>query len=583
MESFEANEDHQITHTNPDHGWQKVTYAKRQRKQKPADSAAASNASKINGTASLNDKGNVFLSLEQQSEERRRRIIESQRAADAAAIAEAPVRSRHRSDDDDESDDSDDAGVHAKVEEKKVKQKKPKKPKVTVAEAAVKIDAADLTTFLVEISASYEGQQEIQLMRFADYFGRAFSSVSSAQFPWVKLFRENTVAKMTDIPLSHISDAVYRASIDWISQRPIEALSSFVLWSVDCIFADLASQQATSKSAKKSTQHVSSKSQVGIFVALAMVLRRRPDALVNVLPTLRETSKYQGQDKLAVVAWMIAQVSLGDLAVGLYSWAHNLLPIVNGKSSNPQSRDIILQLVEKILSSPKARTILVSGAVRKGERLIPPFALEILVRVTFPPSAARIKATERFEAIYPTLKEVALAGSTGSKAMKQVALQILSFAAKAAGESNPHLSKEAAGICIWCLTQNAECYKHWDKIYLENPEASVAILKKLSEDWKDLHVKLAPLDPLRQILKNFRQKNEKAIASGEDGAVLKEADKYCKLIQGKSSRGGCCSKGMAFAVIALAVGAAVISPNVESWDLKNLVIMVNSQLKSQFS
>lgn len=36
-------------------------------------------------------------------------------------------------------------------------------------------------------------------MRFADYFGRAFSAVGSAQFPWVKMLRENTVAKMTDV------------------------------------------------------------------------------------------------------------------------------------------------------------------------------------------------------------------------------------------------------------------------------------------------------------------------------------------------------------------------------------------------
>lgn len=39
--------------------------------------------------------------------------------------------------------------------------------------------------------------------------------------------------------------------------------------------------------------------------------------------------------------------------------------------------------------------------------------------------------------MYPTLKEVALAGSLGSKAMKQVSQQILSFAIKAAGESMP--------------------------------------------------------------------------------------------------------------------------------------------------
>lgn len=36
-------------------------------------------------------------------------------------------------------------------------------------------------------------------MRFADYFGRAFASVSSSQFPWLKTFRESTVAKMVDV------------------------------------------------------------------------------------------------------------------------------------------------------------------------------------------------------------------------------------------------------------------------------------------------------------------------------------------------------------------------------------------------
>jgi len=41
------------------------------------------------------------------------------------------------------------------------------------------------------------------------------------------------------------------------------------------------------------------------------------------------------------------QASVGDLSVGLYAWARNLLPIVISKSGNPQSRDLVLQLVEK--------------------------------------------------------------------------------------------------------------------------------------------------------------------------------------------------------------------------------------------
>ena len=36
-------------------------------------------------------------------------------------------------------------------------------------------------------------------MRFADYFGRAFVTVSAAQFPWAKMFKESPVSKMVDV------------------------------------------------------------------------------------------------------------------------------------------------------------------------------------------------------------------------------------------------------------------------------------------------------------------------------------------------------------------------------------------------
>jgi hypothetical protein len=45
-----------------------------------------------------------------------------------------------------------------------------------------------------------------------------------------------------------------------------------------------------------------------------------------------------------------------------------------------------------------------------------------------------------------------------------------------------------------------------EKVYQENIVASVAILKKLSDDWKEQATKLSPYEPLREILKNFRQK-----------------------------------------------------------------------------
>ncbi|RVW66906.1 hypothetical protein CK203_064091 [Vitis vinifera] len=459
----------------------------------------------------------VFRSVDQHSEDRLRRAQEAAATAAAAAAAlQSAVRSKQHSDDDD-SDAEIPAGAvdNGGAEVKKVKPKKPKKPKVSVGDAASKMDADDLSAFLLDISASYETHQDIQLMRFADYFGRAFAPVSAAQFPWMKILKESTVAKMIEVPLSHIPEAVYKTSGDWINQRSFEAVGSFVLWLLDNIHADLAIHQGTVKGSKKVAQQAPSKSQVAIFVVLAMSLRRKPEVLISLLPIMKENPKYQAQDKLPVTVWMISQASQGDLAVGLYMWTHMLLPMLSGKSScNPQSRDLILQLN---FIFPKSRTILINGAVRKGERLVPPSALELLMRATFPAPSARVKATERFEAMYPTLKEVALAGSSRSKAMKQVLLQIMNFAIKAAGEGILDLSREAVDIFTWCLNQNPDCYKQWE-LSAKNPS----------------------LDPLKDALKSFQQKNEKELGGGEHGArhaSLKDADKYCKVILGRLSRG----------------------------------------------
>lgn len=563
------------------HGWQKVTYAKKQRRNQ--NGKAPADSTKVNGSAVLPEKNSVFKGLEKLSEERRRKL-EAQRAATVYDDDdEIPVRSKKNLvDDDDEDDLSGDAKENNDAEaNKKEKPKKVKKPKVTVAEASAKIDADDLVAYLSNISESYEGQQDIQLMRFADYFGRAFSSVSASQFPWLKMFRESALAKIADIPVSYVSETVYKTSVDWINHRSYEALGTFVLWSLDGILADFAIQQSGTKGSKKGVQQTSSKSQVAIFLVLAMVLRRKPDVLINLLPKLKENAKYQGQDKLPVIVWMIVQASHGDLAVGLYLWAHHILPILGGKSgSNPQTRDLVLQLVERIVAAPKARGILVNSAVRKGERLIPPPALDLLLHVTFPAASARVKATERFEAIYPILKEVAVAGSPGSKAMKQVSVQIQALALKAAGEGIPALSQEATNIFIWSLTQNPDCYKQWEKLYLDNMEASVAALRKLADEWKELSPKQSSSQALVETLKSFRQKNEKALNDGMDAAhqtLFKDADKYCKVLLGRLSSGHGCVKTVAFTLVILAVGAAIVAPNLEAWDWNKLSVLFNTQ------
>ncbi|GFY87693.1 transmembrane protein [Actinidia rufa] len=546
---------------NDDHGWKTVSYQKRNRKQMAKRPESFSDG--------FDGAGDVFLPIEKHSEERRRRI-EAQREAMAAAgnVSSAKLNGDYGEEgsDGEAGEGRDNGGAEAK----KAKPKKAKKPKVTVAEAAAKIDASDLDDFLSDITASYESQQDILLMRFADYFGRAFALVNT--------------------------------STDWLNQRSYEALGSFVLWSLDSILSDLAIHQGAAKGSKKAVQQAASKSlcnsspsslgglgteglseqcKVPIFVILAMTLRRKPDVLISLMPIIKENPKYHGQDKLPVTVWVIAQACQGDLVVGLFMWVHYLLPILSSKSScNPQSRDLILQLVERILSAPKARPILLNGAVRKGERVVPPSALELLMRATFPAPSARVKATERFEAVYPTLKEISLAGSPGSKAMKQITQQILQFAVKAAGEGVPDLSREASDIFIWCLTQSSDCYKQWDNLYLDNLEASVVVLRKLADEWKEHSVKHPTLEPLKVTLTSFRQKNEKALAKEDDAgrqSSFKDAQRHCNLLMGRLSRSRGCMKSIVLVSIALAVGAAVVmSQNMlHSSELKQLLVDFN--------
>lgn len=95
------------------------------------------------------------------------------------------------------------------------------------------------------------------------------------------------------IPLSHISEAIYKTSTDWLNNRSFEALGSFVLWSMDSILADLAIHHGAAKGSKKVVQQSSTKSQVifaifldkffVVFSLAALALRKTEKLLVNIM------------------------------------------------------------------------------------------------------------------------------------------------------------------------------------------------------------------------------------------------------------------------------------------------------------
>ncbi|CDY08082.1 BnaA06g16440D [Brassica napus] len=127
---------------------------------------------------------------------------------------------------------------------------------------------------------------------------------------------------------------------------------------------------------------------------------------------------------------------------------------------------------------------------------------------------------------------------------------------------NPALANEATAIAISVLTQNVDCFKQWDVLYKENLEASVALLNKLVDEWKDHSLKLSSSSSdtltVKHAMNSFRMKNEKAITEGvANPSLYKEADQSCKLISRRLSRG----IGIAplTAMVIAAAGGAVVA------------------------
>ncbi|KAJ0265386.1 hypothetical protein HA466_0016810 [Hirschfeldia incana] len=506
--------------------WKEVVHRKRNQKQKPADQAA-------NGDVS--DK--IVPEGSKQAEDQRQ----------AAKLVAADVEEEQNG-----SSAARDENVKAEETKKPKPRKKKKKTKVSLSEAAAKIDPSHLSDFLVK-QALEPGMS--QLVEFLEYFETAFSQVSSVQFPWIDMFKNNyPLSTVIDVPLSCIPEPVYKASADWIDQLPDMTVSKLVKWASKNIRTDQTEEQEVIIDCEKDEFH----EKVALHVALAIVLRRRPHSLILLLPAMWTdiSAKYRKLDEVPLTVWMMAQAAQGDLSVGLCSWAHVLLPLVADKKCNSQSRDYILQLVENILSNPDARTVLVNGTLSDGKRLIPPHAFEGLLRLTFPDSSARVKDTEKFESIYPLLKEVALAGAPGSETVKQIFTSTL----KLAGEGKAILSNEATSVAIWSLAEDADCFNLWESIYEENLEASVALLKKLVDEWKNHSFKLS-LSPgdvitLKRTIKSFRVKNVQAISEGRANASLYiDADKSCKVLSGRLSRGSCCLIGTAITAVLLAAAA----------------------------
>ncbi|CAH8310870.1 unnamed protein product [Eruca vesicaria subsp. sativa] len=228
-----------------------------------------------------------------------------------------------------------------------------------------------------------------------------------------------------------------------------------------------------------SSTHLSD--NVSIFPALALLLRSHPLILPRNIPTLDEIDLWyqkKGAVTCPVIVWMVHQVSFGNLHAALFSWVHVLLPQFKKQQvSPPHSREFILQLVEIIIfEHPGAKTKLVQSPTLCDIPLFPLSLFEILLRATFPATTEE-EDTTRLLKIYTSLKDVALACALLDKQLPRF---MFTLSLTLAGEGNPGLAKEAIEIAIWCM-ENGDCWEDWYDLCKVNLEASLALLKTLTE------------------------------------------------------------------------------------------------------
>ncbi|KAL1214847.1 hypothetical protein V5N11_022292 [Cardamine amara subsp. amara] len=379
--------------------------------------------------------------------------------------------------------DEDISASHTDLMVEETEQPKPNKEKNSTGDlaiAAAKIDTSDLQKFFDNetnpITPSY-WSPALKLFRLFDYYGTKFSGVSC---PWYEMFSEYISSKqlfdMIDVPLCHIPNHVYQTTVSWLDQEVTDdAVDAFVLWAFNYIPHDVYfAHNGGWKDGKKPTDI----SNVAMFVVLALVLQTRPHVLIALLPTLHRRVYYRPA-RIPLAVWMTAQAAKGDLSLGLYTWAHYLVPQLSSSIRHNQSWDLILASVEKILLEQNNLNMFVHNPVWKGMPLFPPRSFEILLLHTFHLLPTTVEVIDRLKEIYPAMKEVALTGALKSDSQFEAIQHIFNFSLRLAGEENTILADEATEIAIFCLIKNHDCCGLWDHLFRMNLKASAVILKKL--------------------------------------------------------------------------------------------------------
>ncbi|KAK9831873.1 hypothetical protein WJX81_004370 [Elliptochloris bilobata] len=210
-------------------------------------------------------------------------------------------------------------GVAVQHAERPVPPKKPKQPKKPkVSPGDVRLDAGQLRRALEAIAAKYPGDDASQLGAAADWFVSAFKS---AELPFNKAVTEGPLEKAADVPYRYLSSDVAVAAAAFFAAKDVAALAAVAATLVGAVFEGVPESSATAPP----------KAKVGALVALALLLRASPGALLRLSPDLLAAGgTYSSPRRLPFLLWIIHQAARGDVGAAAAVWARVLLPQVLG-------------------------------------------------------------------------------------------------------------------------------------------------------------------------------------------------------------------------------------------------------------
>eukprot|EP00879_Flechtneria_rotunda_P009066 GHRR01009493.1.p1 GENE.GHRR01009493.1~~GHRR01009493.1.p1 ORF type:complete len:508 (+),score=247.18 GHRR01009493.1:366-1889(+) len=207
----------------------------------------------------------------------------------------------------------------------------PKKPKVSVAQVAQGLDISALQGFIAEAQQRYSTNEVAQVKAITD---RLLTALKEASWELNKLVTTKGIDAATAQPLSDIPHALTNALTSFIAGISEDALMQVVVPLVNAVITEAAAAAGGGGASAGGT----GKGKAGLSVMLAVVLRTRPQVLVQASSALRLAGKQlSGAGRLPLLLWVTNQAAAADPTVGVAVWVRLLLPQLLGVPELPSS------------------------------------------------------------------------------------------------------------------------------------------------------------------------------------------------------------------------------------------------------